>query len=104
MSRPEWNPDRPLPYASFPFPAEPGPPLAMPYIAFDANGRVTYEGRLKPTYRREAVVLARGSIFYLEEDRGSYLPDVQENPPGDRTEIRVDWLTGRADVQKPEMQ
>jgi len=99
--------NRPLPYAWFPFPSASSLPLRLPYVAFDSRGQVYYEGGLRPKYVGESVALSRGSIFYPKRDDGTFdlgrALDVVETPKGNRTEIRVNWLTGRAKVETVEL-
>lgn len=97
--------NRPLPYAEFPFPTANSPELRMPYIAFDPAGRVFYEERKYPSGKDQQdawITLCRGSIFYRKSPQMPWAfdlsapPDVVETPRGNRTDIRVNWLTGRA--------
>ncbi len=77
------------------------------YIAFD------YQGRLDPLVD-QFIYLARGSIFYPRNPDGSvdvtnWKIDDQENPPGNAystnfNRIHIDALTGRAKVERPEIQ
>ncbi len=94
--------DRPLPYSSFPFPAANSPLARLPYVAFDWRGQAYYENGFKPAQAGEAIALARGSILFPVAS-GQYLPpDVVETPKDNRLDIRIDWLTGRAKVEKAE--
>ena len=72
------------------------------YIAFDYQGRLASQA--------DAIIpLARGSILYTR-DQADHVQgfDVQEIPPGNSVansnHIRVDWLTGRARVERLEVQ
>ena len=77
----------------------------IPYIAFDYLGRLT-------SGQDELIPLARGSIFYDRNVDGtikqSVPADVQESPPNNSVNnfniIHIDWLTGRARVEKQEIQ
>lgn len=92
----------PLPQAWIPFPAWDAPQLRMPYIAFDPAGRVTYEGlnRSSATQIPEAsITLSRGSVMPLRDTQGRPLPpDIVETPRGNRTDMVIHPLTGRARV------
>jgi len=59
-------------------PNELPPPLYLPYLAFDAQGRLV--GR----QRDVTIRLAQGSVFYQRNPNGGFLvvdPDPAENPP-----------------------
>lgn len=98
---------RPLPQAWFPFPTADSPELRLPYVAFDAQGRLYYEGGLEPALAGEALPLVRGSVFYPRDsqDRPDFraAPDLALAERGDtnRMEVRIEWLTGRARVYRP---
>lgn len=95
--------NRPLPYSSFPFPAANSPLARLPYVAFDWRGQAYYEDGFKPALAGESIALARGSILFPVAS-GQYLPpDVVETPKDNRLDIRIDWLTGRAKVEKVEL-
>ena len=99
--------NRPLPYAWFPFPFENSPDMRLPYVAFDARGRLYYEGGVLPSQPGESIPLMRASVFYQKDTRGQYVlnsrPDLAftEHNETNRMNVRVDWLTGRAKVFKP---
>lgn len=98
---------RPLPYAWFPFPTEDSPELRLPYVAFNPQGRMYYEGGVEPVLAGESIPLLRGSVFYPRDNLDRYdlrsPPDLALSQRGDtnRMEVRVDWLTGRARVHRP---
>jgi prepilin-type N-terminal cleavage/methylation domain-containing protein len=95
----------PFSYGSFPFPfGTNATRRLLPCIGFD------YQGRLI-TGRDEIIPLARGSIFYARNASGQFIAqaaDPQETPPGNSinssNRIRIDWLTGRARVERQEVQ
>lgn len=99
--------NRPLPYAWFPFPFEDSPEMRLPYIAFDARGRMYYEGGVLPGQPGESIPLMRASLFFPKDTAGRYVltsrPDlaITEHNETNRMNVRVDWLTGRAKVFKP---
>ncbi len=92
---------------SIPFPsadaAAIGPPyVSVPYIAFD------FQGRLVPGVD-EYIPLARGSVSFARNADKSVaraVPTIKESPPGNSTNafsiIHIDWLTGRARLEKQE--
>jgi prepilin-type N-terminal cleavage/methylation domain-containing protein len=79
--------------------------MGLPYIGFD------YLGRLIPQ-RDVHIPLARGSIFYQRDPTtGNFInqpADVQENPLNNSVAnsnvIHIEWLTGRAKVERQEVQ
>jgi prepilin-type N-terminal cleavage/methylation domain-containing protein len=93
-------------YAAFPFPLvnanTVANPVMVPYIQF------TYQGQLarhRDNYNSaEIIPLARGSVM----TNANLTADVLEIPPGNSTNIfnhvRIDWLTGRARVEQPQIQ
>jgi len=104
-TRAETN--RELAHSFFPFPRSESLEARMPYIAFNAKGQITYDRGLAPAFRGEAVSIVRGSIFYARDAAGKYSltppTDVVETPKGSQMNIRVNWLTGRAKVDQPEL-
>ena len=75
----------------------------IPHVLFDANGSLS-------GLNEEVINLARGSIFYQRDASGALVdvPDVREAPLGDSinnyNRIRINGLTGRAKVERPEIQ
>ena len=106
----------PFEEAEFPFPSNRSKLLFLPYIAFDYEGRLieldnsgTGSGKLHDTKGNIIIPLARGSILYTRDAQDFVTNfDVQEIPPGNSTNtynhIVIDWLTGRAKVERPELQ
>lgn len=90
---------------NFPVPSVTGQQnFQLPYVGFD------YQGRLI-SGRDEIIPLARGSIFPMRDAAGQFLPgppEIVETPPGNATNVfnhvRIDWLTGRARVERREVQ
>jgi prepilin-type N-terminal cleavage/methylation domain-containing protein len=77
--------------------------LAMNYLAFNPQGQlVQFDGRGATVSQENAYVpLVRGSIFNPVDSQGRYLlelPDAVEVPVGNRRYIKINWLTGRAEV------
>ncbi len=106
---------RPLPYDYFPFPSEYSDNfVALPYVAFNYLGQLVqpkYLGEELGTQLNQAIHLADGSIFYARDAAGKLVdgpPEIQEIPPGSSTEVynrvNIDWLTGKASVDRPEIQ
>jgi hypothetical protein len=103
-----------------PFPSSRSPLLNLPCIGFNAQGQLIpprdAQGQLLPP-RDEVLALARGSVFSRRNPDGSLAmlpPDVQLTPPPapnalPRTQtntyqfVRVNWLTGRAKMELPEI-
>jgi len=87
-----------------------GVPPVLPYIGFDYLGHLI-------TGQDETIPLTHGSIFYARDANGHFInqpPDVQERPATNTVyspnynnnsynQIHIDWLTGRARVEKPEL-
>ncbi len=98
----------------FPFPTETTPPVlgryaTLPYIAFNYLGQLTLDG-VNPSGRDEFIPLARGAVLFARDENKTpqaVVPMVEEKPPGNSTNafnlIRVDWLTGRARVERQQI-
>ena len=108
--------NRPFAYDLFPFPtasSTPAPKAGLPYIAFNSRGQLISEDASTspiPSYQDAVIPLARGSIFYARDREGEPVggvADVQENPAqnsiNNYNRVRIDWLTGRAKVERPEL-
>ena len=99
---------------SIPFPVAtnyPNPAIGLPFVAFDYLGRLVLADGVTPKQADEYIPLAHGSIFYARGADNNFinqLADVQENPPGNSINnsntIHIDWLTGRARVERQEVQ
>jgi prepilin-type N-terminal cleavage/methylation domain-containing protein len=106
FARPEYA--RGFSYARFPFPTARSPEYLLPYVAFDSLGQVVaFDAsglRLPP--RDEVVPLARGTLLVARNDAGQALAGVAEasvSPKDNYTNnlIRINWLTGKAVVERP---
>lgn len=94
---------------AFPFPNAQSALFPLPYIAFNSQGQlIPRPGEIMP--RDEIIPLARGSIFHPRDERGALLAapaDVQLTSPGGATNtlqfVRINWLTGRAKMELPEI-
>ena len=81
----------------FPFPSARSPEIRLPYIAFNSQGQLL-------TQKDEIVTLTKGSILSVRDENGNAvgLADVVETPPSNTNSIiRINWLTGRANVERP---
>jgi prepilin-type N-terminal cleavage/methylation domain-containing protein len=89
---------------SLPFPTEDAPLFKVPAIAFD------YQGRLL-SGRDEYIPMMHGSLSFSRDAVTKLTPLVApvilEAPPGNATNsynvIHIDWLTGRAHLEKREI-
>jgi len=91
---------------SLPFPSAEAPGgVLLPNIAFNHLGRLT-------SGEDEFIPLARGSVGYSRDLNNVPLalpPSVQERPPGNSTDtnsfnlIHIEWLTGRAKLERQEV-
>jgi prepilin-type N-terminal cleavage/methylation domain-containing protein len=98
----------PFPHATN---STPPNPIPMAYIAFDFQGRLKHPANALAAHD-VIVPIAKGSIIYPQDDPkkredGPYLEaaEVIETPKGNATNnpsIRIDWLTGRVRVVRPE--
>lgn len=93
----------------FPFPTVTSPRLALPYLAFNSQGQLISEQNPSGRHDGAIIPLTQGSIFYARDGDGNLLlgaADVVETPAGNsRTNfnhIRVEWLTGRARLERRE--
>jgi len=104
-----------------PFPTETSPLIAMPYLAFDYNGRLISEVDYYGKYHHAYVPLAQGTVssFYDPVSKMPFIPSppttalpqggITETLPGNSTNISyniidVDPLSGRAKVLAHQMQ
>jgi prepilin-type N-terminal cleavage/methylation domain-containing protein len=69
----------------------------LPYIAFSSSGQLL-------SGHDEIIPLAQGSVFFTGPSGPLLAPDVEVQPPRNYTNniIRVNWLTGRTSVERPE--
>jgi len=75
--------------------------VAFPFLAFNAQGQLVRFNNLgQPILGQDGYVqLSRGSVFHPVSDVGTYPPpDPVEVPVNNRRYIRINWLTGRAEV------
>lgn len=122
----QWNRDYPHPDANtiyafastnVPVPTEDATstPLPMPYIAFNYQGQLTFDGQTLAT-RHEYIPLVRGSVIpavdantkmFLVTNAPFGSPQVYEVPPGNSTSayniINIDPLTGRVTLEEPKI-
>ncbi|MDB6059444.1 MAG: hypothetical protein JWO95_3288 [Verrucomicrobiales bacterium] len=76
----------------------------LPYIAFSPTGALT-------TTEDQYIPLTRASVFYPQDAAGRFIlsaADWAETPPGSSTNdyhlIHINWLTGRARLERKEIQ
>lgn len=88
--------------------------MRMPCIAFNYLGQlVQFDQNGKPlsTAVDEVIPLARGALFIPTDASGRtnlwQAPEITETPPNNSinnyNHIRVDWMTGRAKLERPEV-
>jgi prepilin-type N-terminal cleavage/methylation domain-containing protein len=100
---------RPFTHTALPFPGATNKVIELPYIAFDYQGKLYQEGL---AVAEDVIVpIAKGSVVIPQEDKDKLLSgsleasEVIETPKGNATNnpsIRIDWLTGRARMVRPE--
>jgi len=96
---------------AIPFPTAVSPLVALPYIAFNYLGQLTFDGQ-NMADQHEYIPLARGSVLPAIDPATKALqfgpPQVSEIPAGNSTNIYniidIDPLTGRATLETPKMQ
>lgn len=117
-NRPFFKPDRTGSDTRYhlPFPNATNAPVSVPYIAFNSQGQLISEDEKDLQgnhlqYHEAVIPLARGSVFYPRDANGVPImgvADVVETPPlnsiSNYNNIRIDWLTGRARVERREIQ
>jgi prepilin-type N-terminal cleavage/methylation domain-containing protein len=101
----------PFDYAQFPFPLPTSTNLvSLPYVAFNYEGRLCkWDGGALDKPRNVYIPLARGAILYGRDATGDVAGfTVQEVPPGNSVTssntVVLDWLTGRGQLQRAEVQ
>jgi prepilin-type N-terminal cleavage/methylation domain-containing protein len=96
---------------NIPFPAEDTPLgssgvyVTVPYIAFNYLGQLT-------SGRDELIPLTKGAVQFSRDAANRGIPTgamtVRESPPGNTTNafnvVSIDWLTGRAHIERPQVQ
>ena len=94
---------------SAPVPTIDGMNVPMPYIAFNDQGQLAPDST--GLAQDEIIPLAQGSIFFPKDNYGNLIwdtADVRESPPNNSitnyNRIHIDWLTGRAKVERLEIQ
>jgi prepilin-type N-terminal cleavage/methylation domain-containing protein len=94
----------------FPFPTLTNNRVRLPHIAFNPNGGIMVEDDVGQRHmsRDEVIELARGSILSARDNSGNLIYfDVRESPPNNSIDnynrIRIDGLTGRATLERPEI-
>lgn len=97
--------DRSFTRSDFPFPSVDGPLFNLPYIAFNSRGQVIPRPGITSGNADEILSLYRGTLMYARDNNGNITGGSDLNVPrnGSNSVIRVNWLTGRAAVLKPEL-
>jgi prepilin-type N-terminal cleavage/methylation domain-containing protein len=107
---------RPFQWTKLPFPSvlRPPPPIdrdiEFPHIAFDRNGRLVRGANASIlSSDDEYIWLTKGSILPAYDAAGNLIElNVRESPPNNWTNnynrIRIDAVTGRAKLERPEIQ
>ena len=79
------------------------PYIDLPYIAFNYLGQLV-------SGENEYIPIAQGSVLFtrdLKTGEGTWPFQVNENPPGNTTNafnvVNIDWLTGRARLERQEV-
>jgi prepilin-type N-terminal cleavage/methylation domain-containing protein len=89
--------NRPFAYTSIAFPFASSKPMALPYIAFNSLGQLA-------NGRDEFIALAKGSVFMPGNPLTQPVDIVDPDPNGtNRTYVRINWITGRAKIEKREL-
>lgn len=106
--------NRPFAYESLPFPTATSSNVPVPCVAFNSQGQLISEDYQNPpgvhvAYQDAVIPLTKGSIFYARDANGNLTvaaPDVVETPSQNSltnyNNIRIDWLTGRARLERKE--
>jgi len=106
---PDWMLDGPesLESIRIPFPTIDGQPQDLAHIAFDYSGSIIDKNGIRRP-EGTAISLARGSILVSRDPSGGVNVDVREIPANNSRDnynrIKIDGLTGRARVERPEIQ
>jgi len=94
-------------YRPFPFPDTNYPEIKLPYFAFNHLGQVIHFLPDGTKEYDEVIPLTRGSMLFSTNSGGVRNMDFQEIPPNNSiinsNHIRVDWLTGRCKIERPEI-
>ena len=91
----------------FRFPSASGAVYRLPHLAFDPQGRVKFATRQVAGFRDDYIYLTHGSILSKRLDDGSLYFDVKEAPhltPDDYVRVHIDGATGRARIERAEVQ
>jgi hypothetical protein len=107
---PSPNPwDRPFQLVDLPFPTPTSPTQkGVPHIAFGRNGSLV-DPVGKPRFEDEYIWLTKGSVLASYDANGNVFDvNVRESPAGNWTNnfnrIRIDGVTGRAKLERLEIQ
>ncbi len=105
LSNAKFHPTFGIVVTNVPYDGEAGRPKPIPvsYIAFNSQGqavRVNADTGRQEVGRDEYLALIKGSVQHPVDASGQYVgpADIVEVPKGNRRFLRVNWLTGRAEV------
>ena len=79
---------------------------ALPAIGFDSRGQLFTPTNLNENDRDFYLTLTEGSVFVPRDGNGNPIRaavDAVETPQGNREVVRINWLTGRAEVIRPQL-
>ena len=101
---------RPFLFMPLPFPNATGETNDLPQVAFGPHGGLVDDQGTR-VFGDEVIELTRGSLLFQRDSNGVIVDvDPREVPPirptydSDKNWIRIDGLTGRAKLEKPEIQ
>src|SRR5262249_41450989 len=103
-----------VPFPSDDTPVGPSPSapfVKLPYLAFNYLGQLV-DDRNQPTGYNEFIPIAAGSVHFQRNPTNGIglqsMPSVVENPTGNTTNafnvVSIDWLTGRARLERQQIQ
>ena len=109
---PQTMPDMP-PFATtnlFPFPSATSLKQTLPYVAFNFEGRpCTFDGFPLSPPQNVRIPLARGGILYTRNADGAVTDFTAQETPAFNSvsnyhHVVIDWLTGKAKLERQEVQ
>ena len=99
--------NRPFLYIEIPFPLSTSPKRLLPAVAFNAQGQLDYTN-FDPFRGDQIVTLAEGSVFVpRNKERKPVLEPadvvIKPNATNESVKIRINRITGRANVERADM-
>jgi prepilin-type N-terminal cleavage/methylation domain-containing protein len=104
------NDARPFQYVPLPFPTTYGLTNLVPHVAFDAHGSLlVYDAKGNRLFKNEFIDLKQASVLTQRDANGNVMfYDVKETTPPNQTNnytrIVIDAFSGRARVDRPQIQ